>query len=131
MSGWEQRNFNSVHTASRAQLIARHSWAQRYVIHWVREQDLQSESPVSTACEPRAQVKNATSRAGLKGRWCVRKMLAEIWVEIARYLDSGSQTRERDAAYAATRAVAQLPSYIMQMILVRMIVRGMLSSFHG
>src|SRR5713101_1126617 len=111
--------------------IARHNWAQRYVRRWVCNQALKTESPVSSARELCTQVKAATTHRGLRGRWWLRKMLAEIWGEIARSLASGSQARERDAAYAATRAVAQLPSYIMQMTLARIIVRGVLSRSQG
>ena len=110
--------------------IARHSWARRYVRTRVCKQALKTESPVSTARELCAQVKAATPHRGLRGGWWLRKMLAEIWAEIARSLASGSQARKRDAAYAASRAVAQLPSYVMQMTLARIIVRSVLSRCH-
>jgi glycosyltransferase involved in cell wall biosynthesis len=108
--------------------IARHNWAQRYVSRWVCKQALKTESPISIARELCAQVKSAIPDSGLRTRWWVGKMLAEVWAEIARSL-AGSEAREQDAAYAATYAVAQLPSYIMQMSLARIIVRGVLSRF--
>jgi glycosyltransferase involved in cell wall biosynthesis len=111
--------------------IARHDWAQRYVSRWVCKQALKTNSPLSTARELCAQVKSAIPDRGLRARWWVGKMLAEIWAEIARSLAAGSEARKRDAANAATHAVAQLPSYIMQMTLARILVRGVLSRFQG
>jgi hypothetical protein len=111
--------------------IAHHSWAQRYVRAWVCKQALRTESPLSTARELCAQVKSAIPDRGLRARWRVGKLLAEIWAEIARSLAAGSEPRKLDAAYAVTHAVAQLPSCIMQMTLARILVRGVLSRFQG
>jgi glycosyltransferase involved in cell wall biosynthesis len=111
--------------------VARHNWAQRYVRRWVCKQALKTGSPISIARELCTQVKSAIPHRGLRARWRLGKMLAEIWAEIARSLAAGSPPREQDAAYAATRAVAQLPSYIMQLTLARIIVRGVLSRSQG
>jgi glycosyltransferase involved in cell wall biosynthesis len=111
--------------------IARYSWAHRYVRHWICKQARKTGSPLSTTRELCAQVEAAIAPRGISGRWWVRKMLAEIWAELARSLASGYQRGERDAAYAAARAVAQLPSYIMQLALARIIVRGVLSRSQG
>jgi hypothetical protein len=108
--------------------IARHNWAQRYVSRWVCKQALETEAPISIARELCGQVKSVIPHRGLRAHWWIRKMLAEIWAEIARSL-AGSETREEDAAYAATYAVAQLPSYITEVGLARIIVRGVLSRF--
>jgi hypothetical protein len=107
--------------------ILRYSWARRYVRQWVCKQALDSESPVSTAQALCAQAKGATPPGGVWRRWWLRSMLAGVWAEIARSLASGSQLGERAAAYAALRAVAQRPSYVMQMTLARIIFRGLLS----
>jgi Glycosyl transferase family 2 len=107
--------------------IARHSWARRYVRRWVCNQALKTGSPISTVRELCAQVKAAIPHTGLRARWWAGKIAAEIWAEVARSLAAGPQARKRDAAYAATRAVAQLPSYIVQKRLARIIVSGVLT----
>jgi glycosyltransferase involved in cell wall biosynthesis len=104
--------------------IVCHNWAQRYVRLWVRKQSLETESSVSTAQELCAQVKAAIPHKRLKERWGLRKMVAEIWADIAHSLASDSQARQRDAAHAAARAVAHLPSYGLHVTLMRMIFRG-------
>jgi len=110
--------------------IARHNWAQRYVSRWVCKQALTAPSPISIARELCGQVKSVIPHRGLRARWWIGKMLAEIWAEIARSL-AGSEARKQDAAQAATYAVAQLPSYIMQVALARIIVQGVLSRFNA
>ena len=111
--------------------IARYGWAQRYVRHWVWKQARKTASPLSTTRDLCAQVKAAIAPRSIRRRWWMGKMLAEIWAEIARSLAAGSEARKRDAAYAATHAVAQLPSYLMDMTLARIIIRGVLSRSRG
>jgi len=111
--------------------IARYGWAQRYVRHWVWKQARKTASPISTTRDLCAQVKAAIAPRSIRGRWWGRKMLAEIWAEIARSLASGHQRGERDAAYAAVCAVAHLPSYIIQLTLARIILHGVLSRSRG
>ena len=111
--------------------IARYGWAQRYVRHWVWKQARKTASPISTTRDLSAQVKAAIAPRSIRGRWWGRKMLAEIWAEIARSLASGHQRGERDAAYAAVCAVAHLPSYIIQLTLARIILHGVLSRSRG
>jgi hypothetical protein len=91
--------------------ILRHSWARHYVSRWTLKLALGSEVPLSTLQELCAQMKEATSDpasvAGGSGRpsqSCGRRPRPPLRVRPAR---------QREAAYAATRAVALAPSLLV------------------
>jgi glycosyltransferase involved in cell wall biosynthesis len=88
--------------------ILRHSWARHYVSRWILKLALGSEVPLSTLQELCAQMKEATSGPRVS-RWRVRQTVAKSWAETASSL-AVRPARQREAAYAATRAVALAPS---------------------
>jgi len=87
--------------------ILRYSWARHYVSRWLLKLALRSEVPLSTLQELCAQMKGATSDPRLS-RWRVRQTVAKSWAETASSL-ALRPARQREAAYAATRAVALAP----------------------
>ena len=104
--------------------LMRHSWARDWMSGWMRKSALKSEAPLSTLQELCAQMKKAaTSDAGVRNSWRVRQTVATSWAETASYL-AIRPAREREAAYAAARAVALAPSLVVRRALVPIIVRG-------
>jgi glycosyltransferase involved in cell wall biosynthesis len=91
--------------------ILRHSWARHYVSRWILKLALGSEAPLLTLQELCAQIKEATSDPGVS-RWRVRQTVAKSWAETASSL-ALRPARQREAAYAATRAVALAPSLLV------------------
>ena len=88
--------------------ILRHGWARHYVSRWILKLTLRSEVPLSALQELCAQMKEATSGPRVS-RWRVRQTVAKSWAETASSL-AVRPARQREAAYAATRAVALAPS---------------------
>ncbi len=91
--------------------ILRHSWARHYVSRWIRKLALRSEAPLSTLQEVCVQMKEATSDPRVS-RWRVRQTVARSWAETASSL-AVRPAQQREAAYAATRAVALSPSLLV------------------
>jgi glycosyltransferase involved in cell wall biosynthesis len=90
--------------------ILRHSWARHYVSRWILKLARRSEAPLSALQELCTQMKEATSDARVS-RWRVRQTVAMSWAETASAL-AVRPARQREAAYAATRAVALAPSLL-------------------
>jgi len=90
--------------------ILRHSWARHYVGRWTLKLALQSEAPLLTLQELCTQIKEATPDARVSRRR-VRQTVAKAWAETASSL-AVRPARQREAAYAATRAVALAPSLL-------------------
>jgi glycosyltransferase involved in cell wall biosynthesis len=110
--------------------VLRHDWARRYVTLWIRHLALKSESPLSTLRELCAQMKAAAPDRRVRSRWGARQTVAKSWAAIACSL-AVNPARQREAAYAAARAVTLAPSLLIRGALAPIIVRGIVASGVG
>src|SRR5262249_21279850 len=108
--------------------ILHYSWARHRVSRWIRSSALRSESPLLTVQGFWAQMREAaTSDPRVRSRRRIRQTVATSWAEIASSL-AVRQARQREAAYAATRAVTLAPSLLVRGPSAPIIVRGVLAS---
>ena len=90
----------------------RYSWTRHWVSLWIRTLALKSEAPLSTLQGLCAQMQEAATSHRRVSRWRVRQTVAKSWAETASSL-ALRPARQREAAYAATRAVALAPSLLV------------------
>src|SRR5262249_7409909 len=106
--------------------LMRHSWARDWMSSWMRKSALKTDAPLSTLQELCAQMKKAAmSDAGVRNSWWVRQTVATSWAEMASRL-AIRPARQREAAYAAARAIALAPSLVVRRALLPIIARGAL-----
>jgi glycosyl transferase family 2 len=104
--------------------IIRYSWARHRVSRWMRRLALRSDAPLSTLQKLSSEMKEAAmSDAHVRNRRAVRQTVAKSWAGMASSLAARPALR-REAAYAASRAVALAPSLLVRGALAPIIARG-------
>lgn len=99
--------------------LVRYDWARETVCQLTYTQARAAESPVATTRDLCAQIKTATAKSGTREQRWVRKIVAMVWGQLALSFASDPATSDRHTAYAAVRAVAHAPLYLLRRELLR------------
>jgi PAS domain S-box-containing protein len=117
----EQMRSHLLRTLRKFPSMAREPWARSSIARMASRFAVASDKPIDAVRALSADLKAAVGRRGLKGQMAIRRLLAGIWSATAIAL--GPRRYNREASYAATRALIYDPS-ILGRTLLKLISRG-------
>lgn len=88
----------------------RYPWARDEVRRVARQLLRHGASPVAEARLLCAQIEGVTRGGGIRGRWYIRWILADIWADIVLSGALRRRVRFREASFAGIRAIAYAPT---------------------
>jgi PAS domain S-box-containing protein len=101
--------------------MAGEPWARSSIAQMASRFAVASEKPIDSVRAFSADLMAAVGRRGLKGQMAIRRLLARLWSATAIAL--GPRGYDREASYAATRALIYDPSMLGRTLL-RLMFRG-------
>lgn len=120
MGEWGRAQVHLLRGVSEFPWIAGERWARQSIVRHARRFALASASPIEVTRTFCAAVSAAVARKGLKDRLTVRRLLADVWAEVA----IGLRQDRRAAGYAAACAVRYYPARLRRKDLVWLMARG-------